>query len=187
MSQTQDPAFSPPPFEFAPLPRIIAAIIIAFVAGGIAHAEFKPVGGGWFLQTEADAFTDQLNVVGMRANKEGSSVGLRCLTSGLSIAILPNGKSLKEGDSYDVSLRVDHQQIFEMTGTAINESFIEVGGDQMSELMKQVRDGQQLAIRTVGASVNTMIFSLANVAKVMTPLLKACPLNAAPKNKGDPL
>jgi hypothetical protein len=43
-----------------------------------------------------------------------------------------------------------------------------------------------LFIRAVGASTYTMSFSLADVTKVMGPLLKACPLDGT-SSKGVPL
>jgi hypothetical protein len=162
--------------------RYVAAVLIGCIVSSIAHAESKTV-GGWLLDTETDPFTDQTNVVALRPNND-RAVALRCLQGGLSIAIFP-GKSLKEGDTYEVGLRVDHFEIFQMTGTVIGDRLIEVT-DQMPEVIKQIGDGHQLAIRTVGTSVDTMTFSLANVSKVMTALVKACPLNVAPA-KGDPL
>jgi hypothetical protein len=168
--------------------RFLATVLFACIASGTAHADFTPVGGGWFLQTEIDPFTDQTNVIGFRsdnAGNNGSSVGLRCLHGSFSIAI-KNGDKLNEGDSYVVGLRVDHQQIYELTGTVIGTYFIEVNGDQMPDLMREINTGRQLAIRTTGASVSTMIFNLANSAKVMTPLLKSCSLEA-PHAKAAPL
>lgn len=67
-----------------------------------------------------------------------------------------------------------------MLGVAISDKAIEVN-DQMTEIMKQILVGRRLAIRIISTTtVDTIVLGLPNVAKVMAPLAKACPLDAAP-------
>jgi len=164
--------------------RTLYAVLVACVFGGGAHAESRVV-GNWRLQIESDRFTDQTNVVALTLNN-GGGLAIRCLQGNLSILVSEARTKYEEGDVFSINLRVDRQPVAERYGTAIGATFIEVN-EEMPEIIKQIRDGRELAVRIHGkVSFRTLVFSLANVSRALAPLVKACPLDAAPpKLPGD--
>ena len=154
------------------------AIALAAMAlfGSVAQAETKQkMVGNWMVQTQEDAF-DKGGTAAMITGNGSFIFAVRCLQKTPSFGvILPNDK-LTNGQVFNVKLRVDHGDIVEVDGIAIDEHLIQT--ENNFKIWKDLPGGREIAIRLeneMGVS-QTQAFKISGAGSALPAVTRECPI-----------
>lgn len=153
----------------------LAALAVAMLAAGAARADYEGREiGNWVVSAKEDRFGDGGTYLAMTAG-DGMIFAVRCIQKDLSIGLVFPTEELKPKDLFEFKLKVDREPVVERSGVAINEHLIQIGID--SDLVKQMLDGKELAIRMRAATfTSTHVIKLRGSSKAFVDIVKECPL-----------
>jgi hypothetical protein len=128
--------------------REVAALGFVFCGVTSAIADDVKVVGDWLVSEKEDRFEDGGTFFAFTGDGAGHLFAVRCIEKALTLGIgqIDNAtRKYQVGDKFYIKLRVDKQPVLELTGVAVNESFIQV--DATAEIVRSIRDGKEIAVR----------------------------------------
>ena len=128
--------------------------------------------GSFMVRTEKDPFDGKDSVVAMTASGDWG-VGVRCIQSGLSLAIVTTDTKINTGDVFLIKIRADSKDILEEKGTAISDKLIEVS-DEADKIIDQALGAKSLSIRIMGDTVVTFTIPMKSSDKAIGAVKTAC-------------
>jgi hypothetical protein len=144
--------------------------------GSAAQAETKQkMVGSWMVHTQEDAF-DKGGTHVMFTGIPSFMFGIRCLQKFPSFGIILPDDKLTVGQRINVKLRVDHGDIVEVDGIAIEEHLIQA--ENNFKIWKDLPGGKEIAIRLeneAGVS-QTQVFKISGAASALPTVTRECPI-----------
>lgn len=161
--------------------RVVAlalmAAIIGYGSNGLAEPKQRTI-AGWLVMSDDDPFGDGKKVIA--AKPEADSFFLvRCINDELSIAVRYGesfGKKFDPGKAFGVKFRADRKPIIDTSAVTVDELMVLLL--TTSDMVKQLRDAQQVALRFLAPLATfDAVFNMAGARLALAPVIKECPLN----------
>lgn len=152
-------------------------VVFCIANSAAAFAETNKSVGGWQVKISQDEITDDSKVIVLKVS-DSSAIGFRCFGKDASIMLLSTS-NYRQGDTFDVVVRLDKEEPINTEGVALNSHGIELSNLD-NDFYKHAKTAKTLAIRVkTTITADDYKFSMSNFDKVYPELDAKCKFSSA--------